>query len=329
MQNLPDLLKEFKYAIDRGVPDKLYYFHANHLGSGSLITDKNGGTYQTLAYAPWGEDLANIRHYGDWYDEVRRFTGYEKDNESNLSYAEARYYDDGWFKSVDPLAEKYPNISPYAYCHNNPVMNVDPDGREVIAVDIHARRNITNTLSSEEAQYVRFNDSGTLDVSLLNQHSGTSENFTALHALANSETKYIFAVANQDINGSEFFEVGGDLQNPTNFAYGVTNLPGAENDPSPNGNVYIFTASFLDEKTQTRNTAHEGYGHAYFFELSKSNPSINPNHTKSVVGSGSEYDPEFKMDVPYFIFGQTNTALENQIKAVEQQAIKNYEDKNP
>jgi len=35
------------------------------------------------------------------------------------------------------------------------------------------------------------------------------------------------------------------------------------------------------------------------------------------------------MNVPYFIFGQTNTALENQIKTVEQQAIKNYEDRNP
>ena len=32
--------------------------------------------------------------------------------------------------SVDPLSDKYPHISPYAYCGNNPMKFVDPDGRE-------------------------------------------------------------------------------------------------------------------------------------------------------------------------------------------------------
>ena len=33
-----------------------------------------------------------------------------------------------WFTTIDPLAEKTPNISPYAYCMNNPVNYIDPDG---------------------------------------------------------------------------------------------------------------------------------------------------------------------------------------------------------
>jgi hypothetical protein len=48
--------------------------------------------------------------------------------ESGLDYAGARYYDGGWFKSTDPMWYKYPNITPYAYCANNPVMFVDEDG---------------------------------------------------------------------------------------------------------------------------------------------------------------------------------------------------------
>ncbi len=45
----------------------------------------------------------------------------------------ARYYnsDASILMSVDPLAEKYPNISPYAYCANNLILFKDPDGREI------------------------------------------------------------------------------------------------------------------------------------------------------------------------------------------------------
>lgn len=40
----------------------------------------------------------------------------------------ARHKDDWRFTTIDPLAEKYPSISPYAYCNNNPIKFVDPTG---------------------------------------------------------------------------------------------------------------------------------------------------------------------------------------------------------
>ena len=62
------------------------------------------------------------------------FTGKERDEETGYGYFGARYMDHElmtmWL-SVDPLADKYPSISPYAYCAWNPVKLVDPDGREV------------------------------------------------------------------------------------------------------------------------------------------------------------------------------------------------------
>ena len=62
------------------------------------------------------------------------FNGKEKDYESGFHYYGARYYWSevltGWL-SVDPMADKYPFISPYAYCAWNPVKLVDPDGREI------------------------------------------------------------------------------------------------------------------------------------------------------------------------------------------------------
>ena len=61
------------------------------------------------------------------------FSAKEKDSETGLSYFGARYYssDLSVWLSVDPQAAKYPSLSPYTYCANNPVKLVDPNGEEV------------------------------------------------------------------------------------------------------------------------------------------------------------------------------------------------------
>ena len=68
------------------------------------------------------------------YNERFTFTGKERDEETGYGYFGARYMDHElmtmWL-SVDPMADKYPSISPYNYCAWNPVKLVDPDGREV------------------------------------------------------------------------------------------------------------------------------------------------------------------------------------------------------
>ena len=65
----------------------------------------------------------------------RSFNGKEKDPESGFHYYGARYYWSelltGWL-SVDPMADKYPGISPYNYCMWNPVTIIDPDGQDTI-----------------------------------------------------------------------------------------------------------------------------------------------------------------------------------------------------
>ena len=65
--------------------------------------------------------------------ECCSFTGKERDEETGYGYFGARYMDyelmTMWL-SVDPMADKYPSISPYAYCAWNPMKLVDPDGRE-------------------------------------------------------------------------------------------------------------------------------------------------------------------------------------------------------
>ncbi|MBR6174386.1 MAG: hypothetical protein IKQ52_02195, partial [Bacteroidales bacterium] len=61
------------------------------------------------------------------------FSAKEKDSETGLSYFGPRYYssDLSVWLSVDPMAAKYPSLSPYVYCADNPVKLVDPNGEEI------------------------------------------------------------------------------------------------------------------------------------------------------------------------------------------------------
>ena len=65
------------------------------------------------------------------YSERFTSTGKERDEETGFGYFGARYIDHElmtmWL-SVDPLADKYPSISPYVYCAWNPLKFVDPGG---------------------------------------------------------------------------------------------------------------------------------------------------------------------------------------------------------
>ena len=65
------------------------------------------------------------------------FNGKELDTETGLYYYGARYYDPrvSLWLNVDPLAEKYPNISPYTYVANNPINAIDPDGKLIIFIN--------------------------------------------------------------------------------------------------------------------------------------------------------------------------------------------------
>jgi RHS repeat-associated protein len=90
---------------------------------------------------PFGELFISQRNSS--FDSRYKFTAKELDNETNYTYFGARYYDSDisiWLSAcppklqrrwMDPLSDKYPSLSPYAYCANNPVILVDPDGRDI------------------------------------------------------------------------------------------------------------------------------------------------------------------------------------------------------
>ncbi len=111
--------------------DSRYYYIKDHLGSIRVTFDKSGGVVNAQDYYSFGGIL---RSYitGALNDERYKFTGKERDTETNYDYFGARYYDSnlGRFLTVDPHSDLYPNLSPYIYCGNNPLGYIDPTGMD-------------------------------------------------------------------------------------------------------------------------------------------------------------------------------------------------------
>ena len=131
--NLHKMLIDRELRRDNDEP--AFFYHGDHLGSAAYLT-YHGGVIQTLNYLPYGEDWVeyNFFHPDDTTRlGIYRFNGKEKDYESGFHYFGARYYWSevltGWL-CVDPMADKYSNISPYNYCMWNPIKLVDLNGLE-------------------------------------------------------------------------------------------------------------------------------------------------------------------------------------------------------
>ncbi len=109
-----------------------YFFHPDHLGSSNYITNLAGTVSQHIEYLPFGELL--VDEHLNSHNSPFKFNAKELDPETGNYYYGARYYDPKWsiWLSVDPLAEKYSNISPYAYVANNPIRYIDPDGKRIV-----------------------------------------------------------------------------------------------------------------------------------------------------------------------------------------------------
>ena len=106
------------------------FFLKDHLGSVRSVVTETGEVVQTNDYYPYGDLFSNSESENS--DNRLRFSGKELSAETGMYDFLARYLQPklGRFTTIDPLAEKYPHMSPYAYCSCNPVNFVDPDGMD-------------------------------------------------------------------------------------------------------------------------------------------------------------------------------------------------------
>ncbi len=112
---------------------KVSYLTSDHLGSPRITTDGNGQVISRRDFQPFGEE---IQRANNGTDTIRKkFATYERDGETGLDYAQARYYSyqNGRFITVDPLMASAvitvtQSWNRYTYAANNPMRYNDPSG---------------------------------------------------------------------------------------------------------------------------------------------------------------------------------------------------------
>ena len=127
-----DVQPGYGYVPADTTHEDIFYYHTDHLGSTSYITDAKANVAQFDAYLPYGELL--VDEHSSTEEMPYKFNGKELDQETGLYYYGARYMNPKtslWY-GVDPLAEKYPSVGAYVYCMDRPTKLIDTDGRKVI-----------------------------------------------------------------------------------------------------------------------------------------------------------------------------------------------------
>ena len=120
----------YGYIANDTTKEETFFYHSDHLGSTSYITDDHANITQYDAYLPYGELL--VDEHSSSEELPYKFNGKQFDDETGLYYYGARYMNPVtslWY-GVDPLAEKYVTTSGFVYTLNNPVKFIDVDGRE-------------------------------------------------------------------------------------------------------------------------------------------------------------------------------------------------------
>ena len=118
----------YGYIPNDTTKEETFFYHSDHLGSTSYITDDHANITQYDTYLPYGELL--VDEHSSSEDLPYKFNGKQFDDETGLYYYGARYMNPVtslWY-GVDPLAEKYVATGGYVYTLDNPVRLIDPNG---------------------------------------------------------------------------------------------------------------------------------------------------------------------------------------------------------
>ena len=253
---------------------------------------ENGTLEQVTHYYPFGGVYGDAG--SDPELQSHKYNGKELYRMYRLDWYDygARNYDAvvPMWTSVDPMCEKYYNVSPHVYCGNNPMKAFDPDGREVHPAGLPELEMIQRTLPVEARNYVVLNQAGMIDRDILASCPISSYNISCLQEqVANDKIVDVILAneftwepgntklapddpANKNPYPMSYGEPDPDFMDPYNYANdfstgetgntGKTLFPdkdGLQN--SPDENIKVVINKGLSPQGRAEAYSHEANGH--------------------------------------------------------------------
>ena len=294
-----------------------YYFYIkDYQGNIPVVLNQSNQPVELNSYYPYGALMAATATEGT---QPYKYSAKELDRENGLdSYdSQARWYAPqiGCTSTLDPMAEKYPHLSPYLWCAANPITLTDPTGKELKPKGEEELQVIKNTIPAEARRFVVINDEGFIDKNKLEEYSGDSYNFQILKYIVNSPIT-MFVELNDNYN---YIDENGELKNSTMTYYDFNPLYDNEDDKdktgstisglstgetgkmgitlfpdragfsgSTNNTIHVIINKNLSEKGAAETYSHEANGHGALYILNGYNHRGASHHFRGTKDTNTK-----------------------------------------
>ena len=277
----------YGYIPNDTTKEETFFYHSDHLGSTSYITDDHANITQYDVYLPYGELL--VDEHSSSEDLPYKFNGKQFDEETGLYYYGARYLNPMasiWY-GVDPIREMYVANSCYIYCLNNPIIFIDPNGKKVkIVNDVNQGLSvIRGTLPKKLRKFVAvtdgYIDKGMMEQGLLAMGDNISDNYLSLYELVSDKDKTVeFAVTSDKSAKDKNGNLMSPKDIPLSFNDPVCDVY-SDNKPEPRGSVGYTLAPLSHKWTKNDELQRNQLQNPLF--------SVNGNYRVEVNGRLLKY----------------------------------------
>ena len=277
----------YGYIPNDTTKEETFFYHSDHLGSTSYITDDHANITQFDAYLPYGELL--VDEHSSSEELPYKFNGKQFDDETGLYYYGARYMNPVasiWY-GVDPIREMYVANSCYIYCLNNPIIFIDPNGKKVkIVNDVNQGLSvIRGTLPKKLRKFVAvtdgYIDKGMMEQGLLAMGDNISDNYLSLYELVSDKDKTVeFAVTSDKSAKDKNGNLMSPKDIPLSFNDPVCDVY-SDNKPEPRGSVGYTLAPLSHKWTKNDELQRNQLQNPLF--------SVNGNYRVEVNGRLLKY----------------------------------------
>ena len=257
-----------------------FFYHPDHLGSSSFITNLDGEVVQHIEYVPIGEVFIEERN--SVWNTPYLFNAKEFDEETGLYYYGARYYEPrlSLWLSTDPAQEKTLHLTTYNFSQNNPINYIDADG-----------------LWSLKIKFGFSLDTGFLGLKLMGiggsiaPFGGAKQELSIYFTIDTDNHDYGFGVSHTTTNYEYSYDLNGGFVGVSSSREKKTILDWNTYDGESFVNDYMFSSP-----------EEQGYLNFGDFKVDPSLNGLDVNYEQSVeaimVGAGFNLGGSFKLHEP-------------------------------